>query len=198
MTPQEQKLLDDFLTQLAGVPDVPKDRAAAAAIDAAFARQPNAAYLVVQRALLLQQALENTQAELDRIKAAGAAMPARDERPAFLDPNGWGRRNPSAPAAGLGAAGMSAARAPAAAGGMGSFLGQAAAMAAGVAGGAFLFQGIQHLMNRPDAPAAAASGATPAAADATQLADDTRADPGWDDAASDVDDGGFDGGDFLA
>lgn len=198
MTPQEKLLLDDFLTQLTAVPDVPRDRAAAAAIDAAFARQPNAAYLVVQRALLLQQALENTRAELDRLRANGAAMPAGDERPAFLDPNGWGRRDSSAPAAGVGAPAMAAARAPAATGGMGSFLGQAAAMAAGVAGGAFLFQGIQHLMNRPDAAAAAASDATPAAADATHVADHASADPAWDDAARGVDDGGFDGSDFLA
>ncbi|MSQ20197.1 MAG: DUF2076 family protein [Betaproteobacteria bacterium] len=51
-------------------------------------------------------------------------------------------------------------------GGGGSFLGRAAATAAGVVGGAFLFQGISQLMgNRAHTPESSAQGSTPAASD---------------------------------
>lgn len=127
MTPEETRLLDDFLRQLAEVPAIAKDRAAAAAaIERAFERQPNAAYLVVQRALLLQQALAAAQAELSRLKPAA---PAHEAAPRFLDPEVWAQR----------AATGGTALTPAAAG---SFLGQAAAVAAGV----FLFQGLNGLL----------------------------------------------------
>jgi len=99
-------------------------------------------------------------------------------------------------------------------GGMGGFLGQAAMAAAGVAGGMFLFNGIEHLMNggkesvaaqEPPADAAHASDSSADTAPASQSAaadqapadDTTLADAG--DAAADdggwFDDGGFFGGD---
>lgn len=131
MTPEETRLLDDFLRQLTEVPAIAKDRAAATAIERAFERQPNAPYLVVQRALLLQQALAAAQAELARLKPVSRAQEAA---PRFLDPDGWAPR----PATGANAV-------PAAA--SGSFLGQAAAVAAGVAGGAFLFEGLNRLLD---------------------------------------------------
>jgi hypothetical protein len=130
MTPEETRLLDDFLRQLADVPAIAKDRAAAAAIERTFERQPNAPYLVVQRALLLQQALVAAQAELARLKGEPGAAEAS---PRFLDPDGWAPSPAPRAGAGTGAAG-------------GSFLGQAAAVAAGVAGGAFLFQGLNSLI----------------------------------------------------
>jgi hypothetical protein len=130
MTPEETRLLDDFLRQLHDVPAIAKDRAAAAAIERAFERQPNAPYLVVQRALLLQQALAAAQAELARLRPE---QPAEAAQPRFLDPEGWTPRA---------AAGADPARRAAA----GSFLGQAAAVATGVAGGAFLFQGLNSLL----------------------------------------------------
>jgi hypothetical protein len=177
MNTQESKLLEGFLGQLVEVPSVQKDRAAAAAIDRAFERQPDAAYLVVQRALLLQQALEASQAEVAQLKGEGAAPKAGG----FLDSSAWGRR--PAPAS----AGVS----PAAArrgslSGAGSFLGQAAATAAGVAGGAFLFQGLNNLL-RDDSSAVAS-----ADAGAAQTVDDGS----WSTAETDVD-AGFDGGDFT-
>ncbi len=116
MTPEETRLLDDFLRQLADVPAIAKDRAAP--------------YLVVQRALLLQQALVAAQAELARLKGEPGAAEAS---PRFLDPDGWAPSPAPRAGAGTGAAG-------------GSFLGQAAAVAAGVAGGAFLFQGLNSLI----------------------------------------------------
>ncbi len=176
MNPEEKQLLGRFLDQLVEVPQIPKDREAAAMIEAAFERQPNAAYLVVQRALLLQEALETSQAEVARLRAE-APPPRQQAASSFLGADAWGRRAEPR---------LAASRpVPRAGAGMGSLLGQAAAVAAGVAGGAFLFQGINELFGT-DAPGA------PAAGDAHQLTDSS-----WGDAGPDMD-AGFDAGDFLA
>ena len=171
MTPQERSLLESFLAQLVQVRSVNKDPEAQRLIEQAVEEQPDATYLVVQRALLLNQALEQAKA---RIAALEQAEAGRDR--GFLDSNasGWGNP-PSGPAAGYrgqpasggqpapqygpayGASptyGGPPAYAPAYApaygappvgGGFSSFLGQAAATAAGVAGGEFLFQGIENM-----------------------------------------------------
>jgi hypothetical protein len=141
MTLEERRLLEAFLADLMRVPAIQKDRAAAAAIDSAFERQPNAAYLVVQRALLLQQALEAAQAETARLREL-CGEPAADASSFLADPVVW--RGASAP--------MTAERHGLA----GSFVGQAVATAAGVAGGAFLFHGLHDLLGL--APAASAPG----------------------------------------
>lgn len=167
MSPQETQSLQDFLNQLTQVRGVAKDPQADAMIAAAVARQPDAAYLLTQRALLMEQALTASKAQIatlqEQVQALqSSAAPA----PGFLDGNAWGHapaatpmRPGPAPAAYVPAAApMQAAPqyqgAPAPApssgflgGGMGSMLGTVAATAAGVAGGAFLYQGIEHLMN---------------------------------------------------
>jgi hypothetical protein len=139
MTLEERRLLEAFLADLMRVPAIRKDRAAAAAIDSAFERQPNAAYLVVQRALLLQQALEAAQAETARLRERYGEPP--EGEPRFLHG-----------AASLGGTTARPAAVPSGAGA--GFLGQAAATAVGVAGGAFLFQGLHDLLGV--VPAAAA------------------------------------------
>ena len=212
MSPQEQKLLDEFLAQLVGVGAIDKDRDAAALIDRAVARQPNAAYLLVQRALLVQHALEASQAEVARLQAEAPPRASAG----FLDPNAWGRRGTAAPAtASAGAASLAplapgtlagatpgTMRARGLAGGSGgSFLGQAAAMAAGVAGGAFLYQGLNHLLSHgASTPAAAAGTAEPAHAETAAAAPpavEQVADSAWADDDPDVD-AGFDSGDDFA
>jgi len=130
MTPQENQLLQDFLSQLARVRGATKDPEAQALIARAFADQPDTAYVVVQRALLLEQALKQAQAQIAQLQARGASfLGGAAPAPAYTPP--------AAPAA----------AAPAAAPGSpwSSFLGNAAATAAGVAGGAFLFQGLENL-----------------------------------------------------
>jgi uncharacterized protein len=170
MTPQERSLLENFLSQLAQVRGVTKDAEAERLIAQAVEQQPDATYLVVQRALLLGQALEQAKARI-------AALEQGEGRgQGFLDPNasGWGNQ----PGAGNAAAGYRGQVAPpgygpqgapayapgygpqgygapppgypvyggaAPGGGFSSFLGQAAATAAGVAGGEFLFQGIENM-----------------------------------------------------
>jgi len=161
MTPQERSLLEGFLAQLAQVRGVNKDPEAERLIAQAVEQQPDATYLVVQRALLLTQALEQAKA---RIAALEQAETGRGQ--GFLDPNvpggghaqGWGNpggagyRGPApapapqyAPVYGAPPPPYPVYGAPAAGGGFSSFLGQAAATAAGVAGGEFLFQGIENL-----------------------------------------------------
>jgi uncharacterized protein len=161
MSPQETQSLQDFLNQLIQARGIAKDSQADALIASAIAQQPDAAYLLVQRALLMEQALNAAKTQIASLQnqlQATQAAPARG----FLDPNAWG----STPAAASRpAATPMMANAPAPmqtpvmqspppaaspgffGGGVGSVLGTVAATAAGVAGGAFLFQGIEHLMH---------------------------------------------------
>ncbi len=156
MTERERARLLELLDQLTQVRLQQKDPDAEALIREAAARQPDAAYLLVQRALLQDIALAQAQeriAQLQRTDASGAA-PAHS----FLADNAWGRRaaptgggasdaRAMAPGAGAAAGGSAATAAPGVrAGGLGSFLGPALATAAGVAGGAFLFHGIGQLL----------------------------------------------------
>jgi hypothetical protein len=173
MTPQELPLLEDLLQRLTAVHGVQKDPQAGALISERLRAQPDALYLLVQRTLLLEHALEDMRREL----AQRTAVPADGSSAAFLQRGlepGFGREpvdpdayNPGR-AADRGAPTMaaSAMAPPAAAPAPGwrerffgaapatapasssqpGFLGQAATTAAGVAGGMFLFNGIEHLL----------------------------------------------------
>ncbi|WP_413628918.1 DUF2076 domain-containing protein [Herbaspirillum frisingense] len=176
MNPQETQALQDFLQQLTQVRGITKDAQADAMIAQAVAQQPDAAYLLVQRALLMEQALNASKAQVSALQAQVQALQAGGARePGFLDGNAWGHapsgaRPQAAPASAYPPAYATApAPAPAYAspapapayqaaptpapssgffgGGMGSVLGSVAATAAGVAGGAFLYQGIEHMFN---------------------------------------------------
>ncbi|MDD1651347.1 MAG: DUF2076 domain-containing protein, partial [Methylococcaceae bacterium] len=152
MTHEEQRLLTIFLDELGKVRDVAKDPAAEALIKAAGTAQPDAMYLLVQRCLLQDQALnaarsriEDLQQQLEREKSQppGAAG-------GFLGDNPWGRPAAPAPASGPGPLVQSGPLVPpglAAASPFSGFLGNAVATAAGVAGGAFLFHGIENLLH---------------------------------------------------
>lgn len=157
MTPQENQALQDFLNQLTQVRGIPKDPQAEAMISSAVSQQPDAAYLLVQRAMLLDQALNGAKAQIAQLQNE---LQSRQSSGAggFLDSaTAWGRSAtgapqpaPASPAYTQNPAPMQNA-APAArpgflGGGGGSFLGNMAATAAGVAGGAFLFQGIENLL----------------------------------------------------
>lgn len=167
MSPQDSLLLQDFLNQLVQARGLPKDPEADAMIARAVAQQPDAAYLLVQRALLQQQALNNAQAEIAALQQQmrGAPRPSAE----FLDPNAWGNSGGYRPAAAAhgGPAPQQyqppgyqqpAYQQPAARGGflggrmggMGGALGTIASTAAGVAAGAFLFQGLGNLLGGRD------------------------------------------------
>jgi len=154
MTPQEQQLLDDFLQRLAATGGVMKDPQADALIRQRLAGQPDALYLLVQRSLLQQQALENAKAQIAQLQAQ---VSSQQQGGSFLGGQspGWGAAPPPMPpqqpqpAAAPGwrdrLFGSAPAPAPAPAAAPG-FLSQAATTAAGVAGGMFLFDGIESML----------------------------------------------------
>lgn len=176
MTPNERPLLDDLLQRLVHAGPATKDSEADSRIHQALAAQPDALYLLVQRCLLLERGLAHAQQEVARLQQAadsnrsfigadlepgfgrasspayspGAAAAQPTSMPPQAPPTGYAQ---PAPAPGwrdrlFGNAGAPAAAAPAGPG----FLGTAASAAAGVAGGMFLFNGLEHLLgNRGNA-----------------------------------------------
>ena len=140
MTPQDTQLLQDFLNQLTRAQVATKDREAQTLIARAFGQQPDAAYLVVQRALLLEQALKQAQAQIAQLQQQSSS---------FVGTRAW---EPvpvagSAPAPAYALPAQAASRSAETGSPWGSFLGNAAATAAGVAGGAFLFHGLENLFD---------------------------------------------------
>ncbi|KQQ97237.1 DUF2076 domain-containing protein [Massilia sp. Leaf139] len=176
MSPQDAQLLQDFLNQLVQARGLPKDPEAEAMIAKAVSYQPDAAYLLVQRALLQQQALDNAKAEIARLQSQ---LQGGRQTGGFLDPNGWGnsagQRQPaqayggqvqqqpyqqppqqqhyhqpsmSSRLGGFFRGGGLGGMGGRMGGGMGGALGNIASTAAGVAAGAFLFQGLGNLFDR--------------------------------------------------
>jgi hypothetical protein len=140
MTPQESQVLQKFLTQLTQAHVSAEDPDAAAMIRRAVAQQPDAAYLLVQRALLLAQALQQAKFELARLQEQKDSVGGGSDS--------WNQASPPT-TRGTGPAPASTPQAQAAPqttganSGWGGFLGNAATTAAGVAGGAFLVQGLE-------------------------------------------------------
>lgn len=151
MTPQESQMLQDFLTQLTQAKGIVKDPEADALISAAVSRQPEAGYLLVQRSLLQTQALQNAQAQIAQLQSELHASRSGAGN-SFLDSDGaWGRQNADMSHAPKEVPAVSAIPSTTAkpgflSGGAGGMLGTVAATAAGIAGGAFLVQGIENLM----------------------------------------------------
>lgn len=161
MTPQDMQALESFLTQLVQASAGAKDPQAEARIAEAVARQPDAAYLLVQRAMLLDHALASAKTQIASLQNQVQALQAGASN-SFLDPqNAWGnsagRAAPAQPMPPAQPAAVpqqpqaipaQASRPGFLSGGLGSTLGSIATTAAGVAGGAFLFQGIENLFHR--------------------------------------------------
>lgn len=153
MTADEANDLSLFLEQLVRVRGVRKEPEADALIQRASEQQPDTGYLLVQRVLLLERALDQAKARLAAAEAElkagkGSDAPRKDEVGALaqgLTPPGTASPMLSAPVN----ARVIPQAAPASAGG--SWLSQMASTAAGVAAGAFLFQGIQSLLSRASA-----------------------------------------------
>ena len=145
MNLQERQQLARFLQQLTQAQAEGKDAEAESLIRAACSRQPDAAYLLVQRAMLLDQAWQNAQAQISRLQAELEQIRSRvpPDSSSFLDPNAWGNAAASRPT-------PPPAAAPGAAPAVGAWgsgmLGNIATTAAGVVAGGFLFQGIEHML----------------------------------------------------
>jgi hypothetical protein len=151
MNNQEREQLTHFLQQLTQAQAAQKDGEADALIREACLRQPDAAYLLVQRAMLLDHAVQDAQAQVSRLQDELSQARAGNNGGGFLDANAWGnsavtRTAPTAQAPLYPAAPAPAATAPAPSAWGSGMLGNIATTAAGVVAGGFLFQGIEHLL----------------------------------------------------
>lgn len=150
MNPQERELLGQLLKQLAEAKISAKDDEAEAMIREATQKQPDAAYLLVQRALLLEHALGVSKARNEELQNQVQSLQA-GQKSSFLDNNPWtqpssapnpapvgNRQYPHQSTQPLLGSNLF--------GGGSTFLGNMATTAAGVVAGSFLFQGIENLM----------------------------------------------------
>ncbi len=169
MTPQERDLIASLFGRLQQAASQAKDRDADALIRQGIAQVPDSPYLMVQTVLIEDMALAEAQRRIAELERQLAERPTA-EPPSFLagargsvpSAGPWDRPaapSPAAPAPGpvwtQSAGPPPAAQPPAAAspamaplampGASSGFLRQAATTAAGVAGGALLFQGISSL-----------------------------------------------------
>lgn len=153
MNHEEQRLLTEFLDQLRQVRGISKDPAADDLIQQAGREQPDALYLLVQRTLLQDQALQSAKARIDQLQQQLQSIRSRQAGSgpgSFLSRDPWATAAPAVPRDTHAPAAPPYGVPPAApAGGSwqtGGFLGSIATTAAGVAGGALLFQGLESLM----------------------------------------------------
>ena len=168
MTPQERDQLTQFLKQLGEARVAEKSAEADTLIREAVSKQPDAAYLLVLRAMLVEQALNTAKAQIVQLQNQLQSAQGGNRNTGFLGgSNPWAQSldgvsgSAGVPGAGnyqIPRAAPGAHAAPAAtsfgapAGGAGSFLGSVATTAAGVVAGSFLFQGIENLMGHHQSP----------------------------------------------
>jgi len=171
MTPQEKELVDELFDRLAKLETAPRDAEAERLIADGVQRAPHAVYVLVQTALLQDEALKRANARIEELQAQadGAEEPA--PRPTgFLDSMraAFAPREPrgSVPSVRAAAPGYQSKAddppqaapgyppAPAFGSG-GSFLGSAAATAAGMIGSSLLLGGIRSMFgHHPGDPGA--------------------------------------------
>lgn len=175
MQSQERELITGLFGRLQPFESQPRDGEADALIKDLAARQPAAPYLLVQTVLVQEQALKAAQERIAELEAKAGAAPAAS---GFLGsapkigPWGAPAAAPAAPPPSVPAtrSPLQAAVAPQQGGGGGGFLRTAMATAAGVAGGALLFEGIRGLMgNNPGPFGSSASSQTASAAQPAPL-----------------------------
>jgi len=143
MQQQERDLIADLFGRLQQFESQPRDSEAERLIASYVARQPAAPYLLTQTALVQEEALKHARARIAELEGQAnqntsflgsapklspwGSAPAQAQQPAPAPAQPWG----AAPAQ--------------AAGGGSSFLRTALTTAAGVAGGALLFEGIRSM-----------------------------------------------------
>jgi hypothetical protein len=142
MTPAERILLSNFLRDLAQARASGKDAEAEGMIGEAFASNPDATYLIVQHAILSDEALHAAQQRIAALES-GRSASFLGGRPAQQQSQYSTAVPPSQPYAPQPA--YQPASPFSSGGGLGSFLRNAGTMAAGVAAGDFLFEGLSGL-----------------------------------------------------
>ena len=164
MTPDERTLLTQFLGDLGQTQGVAKDPEAASMIDNAIRANPDSAYVLVQHALLADQALHDAQAQIAQLKAqmqqgqpqpsssflGGAGLGPSVAQPRYQaqPQSSWGQAaQQPPPQQSFFGGGPFAGGGPfsSGGGGLGGFLRSAGTTAAGVAGGEMLFSGLSGL-----------------------------------------------------
>ena len=175
MTPQERQLIDDLFDRLSRVEGAPRDPDAVAAIATGLRKAPNAVYALVQTVLVQDEALKRANSRIQELEAgsateqhpSGGFLDSMRETIFGQDPPRGSVPNvrpPEAPSRPVWNSGqvMQQAQAPgqynqgynqgpygapqAPMGGGGSFLGTAAAAAAGMVGGSLLLGSIRSMM----------------------------------------------------
>jgi uncharacterized protein len=173
MTPQERQMIDELFDRLARLESAPRDPDAAAAIAQGLRKAPNAAYPLVQTVLLQDEALKRANSRIQELEGTGARD--QQQSGGFLDSMRdaiFGQNQPRGsvpnvpPPAGRpvwnSGQALQQAQPPgqysqppynqpygapqAPMGGGGSFLGTAAAAAAGMVGGSLLLGSIRSMM----------------------------------------------------
>jgi hypothetical protein len=188
MTPEERNLVTELFDRLATLEDAPRDPDAERLIRDGLRQAPNAPYALVQTVLVQDEALKRADARIRELESA-APSDAEPRDTSFLGgmrDSLFGKRGSVPSVRAADAAAMSPAwqtgtqpqpmQAPQPMPGMagppmpsgGSFLGNAAAAAAGVIGGSMLLSGIRSMMGTPHGaqaaaldPASGTSGASP-------------------------------------
>jgi len=162
MTPEEANLISGLFQRLRSADTPNKDAEAAQFIQGQMASFPSASYLLIQTVLVQEHALQNAQARIAELERKTADLERKivDGSDSRFDGGGnrgsflsglFGSRPATPPPAPVSAAAAppplppaTTASLPPSAGG--GFLKGALATAAGVAGGALLFEGIQNLV----------------------------------------------------
>jgi uncharacterized protein len=192
MTPEERNLVSELFDRLATLEDAPRDPDAERLIRDGLRQAPNAPYALVQTVLVQDEALKRADARMRELESAapsdaeprdtsflggmrdslfgkregrGSVPSVRPADAAAMSPAWQTGTQPQPMPAPQPMPGM-AAGAPMPSGG--SFLGNAAAAAAGVIGGSMLLSGIRSMMGSPHGaqaaaldPASGTSGASP-------------------------------------
>jgi hypothetical protein len=151
MNPQEKAQLEQFLQQLNSTQAGAKDSDANALIAESVKQQPDAAYLLVQRAMGLEMALQVAQKQMADMQAQ-IDQPSKPSSGFLSGINSWGRAAPAqgAPANAMAARPAAGAAQPSAWGS--GMLGAIATTAIGVVAGSMLYQGIQSMMGQNSTP----------------------------------------------
>jgi uncharacterized protein len=139
MTPDERSLLQQFLYDLGQTRGVTKDQEADVMIAQTLRSNSDATYLLVQHAVLADQALQAAQMQIAQMEQQ--LGPQSSAPGGFFDPGPSGDQEGYPP----GQQPLQAQSPLSPNGGLGSFLRTAGTMAAGVAGGEFLAKGISNL-----------------------------------------------------
>jgi uncharacterized protein len=174
MTSDERTLISNLFDRLKQAATQPKDPGADELIRTKVAEQPSAPYLLVQSTLVMQQALTAAQSRIANLEKqiAEANRPAQESGGGFLSGVanlfGVGESQPAArpqqtppPLPRQPASSPSSYAPPPIPQGAtrgGGFLQNALSTAAGVAGGALIFQGIQNMLGHNPGPFAGLSG----------------------------------------